>query len=69
MPGIPDGLSGKGERAGNTSEFCEIQKCSPAAALCDQSADWTLARQEGFLGEMPPDNIRIKFLICVEKTL
>ncbi len=29
----------------NSAEFMVI---SPAAALCDQSADWSLARQEGF---------------------
>ena len=39
----------------NSAEFMGI---FPAAALCDQSADWTLARQEGFFPTyMPPEKI------------
>ena len=39
----------------NSAEFMGI---FPAAALCDQSADWSLARQEGFFPTyMPPEKI------------
>ena len=39
----------QGDACGNApSNSAEFDGVFPAAALCDQSADWSLARQEGF---------------------